>query len=318
VIHLLPFSGFKGYFLNNFALHTLIKKISPDVTNVHFATGYGVLAMLSRIRPYILSVWGSDVYVAPYRSFLHKWLVKRSLNSACHIASTSHAMAEQVRLVLGKPQDVSVTPFGVDMDKFQNTHPIFDNQNITIGIVKTLEPVYAINILVSGFAKTIELLATVPELQSKLRLMIVGDGSQKNELTELVKHHQIEDKVDFVGRVPNCDVPKFINQMDIFAITSKVESFGVAAVEASACERPCIVSNVGGLTEVVLDEHTGLVVEFGNDDQLAQAIVNLVSNKSKAIAFGINGREHVAQIYSEQQALDTMRTLLLRYCRKHD
>jgi glycosyltransferase involved in cell wall biosynthesis len=75
---------------------------------------------------------------------------------------------------------------------------------------------------------------------------------------------------------------------------------------------------VGGLTEVVLDEQTGLVVEFGNEDQLAQAIVNLVSNKSKSIAFGANGREHVAQIYSEQQALDTMRTLLLRFCRKHD
>jgi glycosyltransferase involved in cell wall biosynthesis len=224
VIHLLPFSGFKGYFLNNFALHTIIKKISPDVTNVHFATGYGVLAMISRIKPYILSVWGSDVYVAPFRSFLHKWLVKQSLNSACHIASTSHAMADQVRIVLGKSQDVSVTPFGVDMDKFQSTYPICDNQNITIGIVKALEPVYAINILISGFAKAVELLVNVPELQSKLRLMIVGDGSQRNELTELVKHHQIQDKVDFVGRVANSDVPKFINQMDVFAITSKVES----------------------------------------------------------------------------------------------
>jgi glycosyltransferase involved in cell wall biosynthesis len=119
--------------------------------------------------------------------------------------------------------------------------------------------------------------------------MIVGDGSQRVELTELVKHHQIEDKVDFVGRVANSDVPKFINQMDIFVITSKVESFGVAAVEASACERPCIVSNVGGLTEVVLDEHTGLVVEFSNEDQLAQAIANMVSNKRKFIAFGANG-----------------------------
>jgi hypothetical protein len=105
---------------------------------VHFATGYGVLAMISKIKPYILSVWGSDVYVAPYRSFLHKWLVKRSLNNASHIASTSHAMADQVRLVLAQSQDVSVTPFGVDMKKFQNMHPIFEKQNINIGIVKTL------------------------------------------------------------------------------------------------------------------------------------------------------------------------------------
>ena len=66
-LHLLPINNALGYIFNAFSLSRLIKKISPDLINVHYATGYGTLANLSQIEPYCLSVWGSDVYEFPYK-----------------------------------------------------------------------------------------------------------------------------------------------------------------------------------------------------------------------------------------------------------
>ena len=68
----LPFTGNRGYFFNVFALKKLAKKIKPDVINVHYASGYGTLARKSKLCPILLSVWGSDVYDFPNKSFVNK------------------------------------------------------------------------------------------------------------------------------------------------------------------------------------------------------------------------------------------------------
>ena len=70
--HQLKYKGGVGYYLNAKELRKLKKEISPDIINVHYASGYGTLARKSKLCPILLSVWGSDVYDFPNKSFVNK------------------------------------------------------------------------------------------------------------------------------------------------------------------------------------------------------------------------------------------------------
>ena len=109
----LPKSGFKGYYLNGPALRKLYREFRPDVSNAHYASGYGTLARVAGIPNLILSVWGSDVYEFPYQSRIKEIILKKNLAYASHICSTSHCMADQVEKIMGHSMDITITPFGV-------------------------------------------------------------------------------------------------------------------------------------------------------------------------------------------------------------
>lgn len=306
-VHLLPIKNALGYIFNAIALNRIVKKISPDLINVHYASGYGTLANLSQIKPYCLSVWGSDVYEFPYKNSLNKALIKLNLRKANHIFSTSNAMAEQVKNLIGEDTLISITPFGVDMNRFKSTKPIFSSSKITIGIVKRLEHKYGIDILIKSFAQVMSHYQEVDNsIANKLQLLIVGDGSKKAEYYELTKELGLSSQCIFQSAIPNEEVPAIINTIDIFTVCSRIESFGVAAIEASACNRPCVVSNVGGLPEVVSNDHTGIIVTSESVNEFSQAIIRLIDDPTTAIELGLQARAFVESQYSEPQTLKTM------------
>jgi hypothetical protein len=89
-----------GYFRNVPVLRRLLVTERADLLNVHYASGYGTTAALSGFRPWMLSVWGSDVYDFPYESRLKGWWLRRNLRQADLIGSTSEAMAQQVKALV--------------------------------------------------------------------------------------------------------------------------------------------------------------------------------------------------------------------------
>ena len=77
ILHKLHFKAPIGYYLNSIELRKLYKKIHPDIINVHYASGYGTLARISRIKPVLLSIWGSDVYDFPNQSKIKNRILKK-------------------------------------------------------------------------------------------------------------------------------------------------------------------------------------------------------------------------------------------------
>jgi glycosyltransferase involved in cell wall biosynthesis len=310
-IQTLPFCGSKGYFLNFISLRKQLQKLSPDLLNVHYASGYGFLSALVKYKPTLLSVWGSDVFDFPYESKLKGTIIRFNLRKATSLASTSHVMAKQVGCLVPDLPLATVTPFGVDCQQFQ---PLPDRvvNTITIGTVKTLLYKYGIDLLIKAFSY----LTNDAELKSsgvasRLRLIIVGGGAQRAELEGLVKSLGIEYFVSFEGAVAHVDVPKWLNRLDIFVAASRLdsESFGVAAVEASACGIPVVVSNAGGLPEVVKDGVTGLVVPKEDAFALFEAIKKLVVDDRLREKMAGAGREHVLSNYSWEHCVDIMETV---------
>ena len=303
----LPFGTKLGYYLNIFALKRIISKEKPDLINAHYASGYGTLGRLSGFNKKLLNVWGSDVYDFPNESKIKKRIIEKNLRNYTAIASTSYCMAEETRKYLeNKSKEIFITPFGVDIEKFKNLNIEKKENEITIGIVKTLTKKYGIEYLIRA-VKELENILDI-ENYKKIKLLIYGKGELKNKLEELAKELQIDDKVKFKGYINNEDVPKVLNEMDIFVVPSILdsESFGVAAVEAMACEVPVIVSDVDGLKEVVVNNETGFVIPKKSSKEIANKIKILIENNDIVKKFKKNARDRVLKLYDWNKNVENM------------
>ncbi len=283
-VYPLLFPPTPGYFMNVIQVRNILNNIEPDLLHSHYASGYGTLGRLSGFHPFVLSVWGDDVYGFPYRSFLNRWLVIGNLRTADWVCSTSQVMAEQTWRLCPDIKDLTVTPFGIEIDTFCPEPEQHGKDTITIGTVKTLTPKYGIDVLIHAFGAVYQTLGMrSPDIAQKLRLLIVGGGPQKAELEALAVQLGLNNITTFVGAVPHSDVPHYLNRLDIYVAASRCESesFGVAALEASACGLPVVVSDVGGLAEVTENEVTGLVVKKENVSAFAQALLQLIEDEKR-------------------------------------
>lgn len=301
--HRSPFPPKWGYVANWPWARRLLAEFEPDLVHAHYATGYGTLAALVDFHPTILSVWGSDVFDFPNQSVIHRRLLEFNLARADKILSTSHVMAAQTAKYTDKP--IEVTPFGIDLDQFgpRPVDSLFSSDDIVIGTVKTLEEKYGIEFLIRAFA-----LLKQRHPRRSLKLMIVGGGSQEAYLKGLANDLGIAADTAFIGQVPHAQTPAFQNMLTISVTVSILdsESFGVAVLEASACAKPVVVSNVGGLPEVVEDGVTGIVVEPRNPEQTADAIERLLGDQELREKMGRAGRDRVQRRYNWNKSVTQM------------
>lgn len=223
------------------------------------------------------------------------------------IASTSVALASQTSRLLPAERVIHITPFGIDMGQF---HPLPREPRsdgvIRVGTVKTLDPKYGIDVLLRAFAL---LRSRAPrQLSDRLRLEIVGGGFLRQQLEGLATALGIGQSTSFVGAVPHTEVPSRLARFDVYVALSRIdsESFGVAILEASACELPVVVSDVGGLPEVVEDGVTGLVVPREDPEAAACALARLVTDPALREKMGRAGRERVLRLYTWEGSLDAM------------
>jgi glycosyltransferase involved in cell wall biosynthesis len=294
--------GSVHYFLASGLVRRLLGRSKPDIVHAHYASGYGTLARLAGFHPYVLSAWGSDVFEFPEKSFVHRAILRQNLASADALCSTSEFMATRIRRY--DRRSVAITPFGVDCAEFRPSEERRDTGEFVIGTVKKLETKYGIEYLLQGFALT----AKRYRGKKKLRLVIAGDGALREQLRGLARNLEIDQAVEFLGRIPHERVPRILNTFSVFAALSVADSetFGVAVVEASACGVPVVVTNVGGLPEVVRDRVTGLLVPPMDANGAAAAFGELIENEALRRTLGEAGRRFVLDHYEWSENANRM------------
>jgi L-malate glycosyltransferase len=282
-------------------LKKCIEKFKPDIIHAHYATSYGLLARLSHFKPYVISAWGSDVMDFPGKSVIHKSILKRNLNSAAVVMATS----ETISLAIKKVTDckVNILPFGIDLNVFKkkNISRIIDEENIVIGTVKSLEEIYGIDTLIQAF----HILKSQLSYKA-IKLLIVGSGTQENVYKSLVKQLKLDKDVIFTGKIEYEKVADYHNMIDIFVNVSRNESFGVSVIEASACEKPVVVSNVGGLPYVVINNVTGFIVNVDDSSDTARAIETLINDSALRLKMGAEGRQFVEKEFELNKNTDDL------------
>jgi len=284
-------------------LKHVITRHRPDILHAHYAAGYGLIGALTGFQPFVLSAWGSDVVHFPTISPLHRKMIRFILKKAGRVLCTSRYMAGHIAKLAAIQAEI--TPFGIDTRIF---YPMNHrtNQNtgqfpIVIGTIKKMKPEYNLHTLICAFYHVRRLLPEQP-----LRLLMVGDGTERRRLEELTHRKGLDAFVNFTGYIPYSEIATYHNKLDIYVNVSLAESFGVSVLEASACQRPVVASGVGGLKEVVCHGHTGYLVEPGNIEAVARAICRLIKDPSLREKMGARGRAWVQQNYSLDSSVQQM------------
>lgn len=141
----------------------------------------------------------------------------------------------------------------------------------------------------------IEILARVLKM-TKARLVMVGDGSERTNAEHRARCLGVYDFCTFVGKQPN--IVNYLSAADVLLLPSEQESFGLAALEAMACEVPVIATCVGGVPEVVTDGETGFLSPVGDIEKMSVDAVRLLDNKSMRHEMGKRARESALSRYS--------------------
>lgn len=308
-IYILKYKAPIGYYLNARQLKKIYNDVKPNLVNVHYASGYGTLARMAKIHPILLSVWGSDIYDFPKESKLKYRILEKNLLNVNAIGSTSIKMKEELeRLYPNIEKKIYITPFGVDTNKFKKINRERNDNEFRIGIVKTLKKKYGISDLILAFNQLKKNIESKGKNDINVKLYIYGDGEQKQELLNLIENLNLNNYVFLKGKIKNEQVPEVLNDLDLFCATSILnsESFGVAVVEAMACELPIIATDVDGFKEVLVNGKTGVIVKRQDIAAIATAMEDLIFNRDKRIEYGKNARKRVLEKYSWDKNVEYM------------
>ncbi len=149
-----------------------------------------------------------------------------------------------------------------------------------IGTVARLSSEKGMDVLLKAFAVVQK---SIPDVH----LLIVGDGTQKNYLKKLSADLGIDDACTWSGRLPWKKAMSYLELMDIVIVPSRFEGFGLTAIEAMACKKPVIASNVDGPAEIIQDGQNGFLAPAEDVNGFAEQIVELARNEKKESLWGM-------------------------------
>ncbi|MFW6064520.1 MAG: glycosyltransferase family 4 protein [Candidatus Natronoplasma sp.] len=195
-------------------------------------------------------------------------------------------------------QDADIIPNAVDEERF---HPSNDGSQIRkkLGLEDEKLITYVGRIV---YHKGLEYFVRAANFlkDENVQFLLVGTGDFRSELEDIIKRERLEDKVMFAGRVPNEDLPNYYAATDIFVLpsVSRLEAFGIVALEAMASSVPVIVSDIPGVRDVIVEGKHGLLAEPMNSENLAGKIRTLIENPDMAERMGKNGRKRVEERFT--------------------
>ena len=284
------------------AVKSIVRKFKPSLLHALWAYGSGTYGARSGHHPFLLSPWGTDITVYPSRSgfkgSIQRRLVLEALRKADKITATSRYLADAIHGLVPDRDMPDLFPYGVDTSVF-DPNTVKDSLEfpwpdgapsgpgaLTVGFFKSLEHTYGPDILIQAIA------VAAKELR-QVRCVIAGSGELLEKLKRLAETLGVEKRICFPGRIPHEKMPAALKGIDIFAMPSRYEVFGVAALEASAMGKPVIASKKWGIVEVVEDGVTGILVVLDSAEVLAEQIVRLGRDPAARARMGAAGREFV-------------------------
>ena len=215
----------------------------------------------------------------------------------CIVCCSGAVGRSVVSRIGGKIEHFTFIPFGVDIDQFEPAAAatrrelgLRDGQKVIGTVCRLVEPKKGLRILLQAMAVLAKRYGQPP-----CQLLIVGDGPSRHELELLREQLGLSSWVVFAGS--RRDIPRVLHAVDAFVLPSLYEGFGIAILEAMAAGKPVIATAVGGIPEFVLSGETGLLVEPGNVEALADAIDRLLSHPQQARTMGAKGRIRAGERY---------------------
>lgn len=266
-----------------------VQKYNLDVLHVHYAIPHAYAAYMAKQMlkdfgidiPIVTTLHGTDITLVGSHP-VYKPAVEFSINHSDAVTTVSNSLKEDTLRLFNIKKNIEVIYNFIDFEK-QVTWKAEDcirdtlaNSNEKIlAHVSNLRPVKRVLDVIKIFYKVQQ---KVPS-----KLVLVGDGPDKEKADLLAKELGINDKIIFLGK--SDEIRKILCLTDLFLLPSETESFGLAALEAMAGHTPVISSNTGGLPEVNIDGVTGFLSNVGDIEDMAQNAIYLLSDEARLEKF---------------------------------
>jgi len=194
---------------------------------------------------------------------------------------------------------IEVISAGVDVDKFRPIEGPLEKElhSPTLFFLSVLDRYHKYK----GLDDLLRALAIVKAKINDVKLVVGGDGALLNHYRNASNALGLEQNVDFVGFIPDDAIVRRYNECDMFVLPSlspEQEGFGMVLLEAMACGKPVVSTEIVGVAEDIKRTGAGIIVERGNVESLAQAILDLLQNRDLAVKMGAVGRKLVEENYN--------------------
>jgi glycosyltransferase involved in cell wall biosynthesis len=173
-------------------------------------------------------------------------------------------------------KNIEVIPNGIDLKRFENLE-FSQPKDFTVITVARLEEVKGIEYLIRAV--------------DDFNLIIIGEGSNRKCLEALTEELHLEDKVKFLGEIPNKDIPANLKKAHCFCLPSLKEGFGIVVLEAMAAGLPAVATKVGGIVDIIKAEENGILVSPKNPREIREAIMRIKNNQELTTKLTENAKQ---------------------------
>jgi len=299
------------------------KNFNFDLIHAHTSIPDGFIALkLGRYfnKPSVCTLHGSDINLYPWRDRICLFLTKKVIMGTDQLIAVSNFIKSQAERIARPNANIQVVYNGCDPRKF-----VFNNQT-RISIRRRLNIsdnsrvlIFVGNLLkAKGIFELVWSFAGLCKNHPSFSLIVVGDGDDQVKLKEAVQGCGLEKYVHLIGRVEHNKIPDFLSAGDIFVLPSHREGLPVSVIEAMACGRPVIATNVGGIPEIVRDQQTGLLIEPENVSSLTNAVMSLAFDMQRCIKMGDTGRKIVEEGFAWGKSAENLANIYRSVLKRAD
>jgi L-malate glycosyltransferase len=286
----------------------IVQSAHLDVLHVHYAIPHASAALLAKqilqqkgiTIPVVTTLHGTDITLVG-REVTYEHVVSWSINQSDAVTAVSNKLKEETLEHFDITREIDVIPNFIDFNRF-NKKPrehfkqmIAPNGEKIIIHTSNFRKVKRVEDVVAIFSRIIK------EIPAKL--LLIGDGPERSHIEKVCREHNTCDWVTFLGKQEA--IEEILSIGDLFVLPSESESFGLAALEAMACEVPVISSNAGGIPEVNINGVTGFLSDVGDVDSMAQNAITLLKDPEMLKTFRKNALKQAHNF--------DLKTILLQY-----
>ena len=298
------------YWENLYALNVskIIEKYNLDLIHAHFAYREGLVGLLAKARtkkPLVVTSHGYDLNILHnYKYGIRRYpqydklvrlvmregdliivpcrlLYKRALEAGAYVSKV---------IVIPNAVDISVFNPNINGLEFRKKYRL--SKEPLVLTIRNLRPWYRVD-------KVLDV-AEIVLKKINAYFFVIGDGELRDTLIRAAKKRKINHKVHFVGKVPHSEIPKALAAADIVFDPCPIGQ-GINVLEAMAHAKPVVGIDTKGMWDYVVDKETGFLVDFANNESIAEKIIYLIQNEEEAVRMGVNGRKLVEREYNMEK-----------------
>lgn len=296
--------------------------INADFDIVHsyiptpWSVDWSAIISLIKAKPFIVTYYNNIVgrgiysYLAQEYNFI---ILPILLRFAKKIIITHKRYIDYSPYLKDCLKKIAIIPVGVDLEQFNKNNQIH-KQEKTIFFLGLLDEFHRYK----GLDYLIRAMDLVRKEIPEVKLIVGGEGRLKEEYRKLAHSLGLSEQIDFAGFIPEEKLAEYYNNCDVFVLPSisfEQEGFGIVLLEAMACGKPVVTTNITGLADKIQQRKAGIVVRPKDVNALGRAIVDILKDKDCALKMGTQARRLVEEEYAWNKIAKRIENLYLEILR---